>query len=50
MTNYKQRKSVINVGVDVGKYYLDICIYEINIHWQEHNNAEGIKRLLKRLS
>ena len=50
MTNYKQRKSVINVGVDVGKYYLDICIYEKNIHWQEHNNAEGIKRLLKRLS
>ena len=50
MTNNKQRKSVINVGVDVGKYYLDICIYEKNIHWQEHNNAEGIKRLLKRLS
>ncbi len=28
MTNPKKRKSVVNVGVDVGKWMLDVCIYE----------------------
>jgi transposase len=50
MTNNKQRKSVVNVGVDVGKYFLDICIYEKDLYWQEDNNPEEIRRLLKRLS
>jgi len=50
MTNKKKSKSVVNVGVDVGKYYLDICIWEKSIHWQEENTPEGIKRILKRLS
>lgn len=27
MTNPKKRKSVVNVGVDVGKWMLDVCIY-----------------------
>ena len=50
MTNLKKSKTRINVGVDVGKAYLDIYIHEKKIHWQEDNNEAGIKRLLKRLS
>lgn len=50
MTNQKKSKSVVNVGVDVGKAYLDVCIHEKALHWQEDNTAEGIKRILKRLS
>lgn len=50
MTNTKTRKTVVNVGVDVGKASLDICIYEKDLHWQEDNTAEGIRRILKRLS
>lgn len=50
MTNNKQSKSVVNVGVDIGKTSLDVYIYEKNIHWQESNSADGIKRILKRLS
>jgi transposase len=50
MTNHKKSKTIINVGVDVGKQFLDVCIYEKALHWQEENTAEGIKRLLKRLA
>ena len=50
MTNPKKRKSVVNVGVDVGKWLLDVCIYEKDIHWQDENTPEGIRRILKRLS
>ncbi len=50
MTNLKKRKSVVNIGVDVGKWLLDVCIYEKGIHWQDENTPEGIKRILKRLS
>ncbi len=50
MANLKKSKSVVNVGVDVGKASLDIYIYEKDIYWQEDNTVEGIKRLLKRLS
>jgi len=50
MTNHKQSKSVVNVGVDVGKFELDVCIYEKQIHWRDENSAAGIKRILKRLS
>ncbi|MFV2057933.1 MAG: transposase [Thiohalomonadales bacterium] len=50
MTNIKKSKSIINVGVDVGKQYLYVCIHEKALHWQEENNAQGIRRLLKRLS
>lgn len=50
MTNLKKRKSAVNVGVDVGKWMLDVCIYEKDIHWQDENTPEGIKRILKRLS
>ena len=50
MTNPIKRKSVVNVGVDVGKWLLDVCIYEKGIHWQDENTPEGITRILKRLS
>ncbi len=50
MTNLKKSKSVVNVGVDVGKASLDVFIYEKQLHWQEDNSVEGIKRILKRLA
>jgi len=50
MTNQKKSKTVINVGVDIGKHFLDVCIHEKSLHWQEDNSPEGIKRLLKRLA
>ena len=50
MTNLKKRKFAVNVGVDVGKWVLDVCIYEKDIHWQDENTPDGIKRILKRLS
>jgi len=50
MTNLKKSKSVVNIGVDVGKSALDVYIYEKQLHWQEQNTAEGIKRILKRLA
>lgn len=50
MTNLNKRKSRVNVGVDVGKWMLDIHIYEKALHWQEENSPDGINRLLKRLA
>ncbi len=50
MTNQEMNKSVVNVGVDVGKAYLDIYILEASLRWQEKNISEGIKRILKRLA
>ena len=50
MTNTKQRKSEVNVGIDVGKTFLDVYIHEKAIYFQEDNTADGIKRILKRLS
>lgn len=50
MTNLKKSKSDINVGVDVGKFSLDVYLYEKAIHFVEDNTSEGIKRILKRLS
>ena len=50
MTNHKTSKNSINVGVDVGKLFLDVCIHEKGLHWQVDNTAAGIKTLLKRLS
>jgi transposase len=50
MTNLKKSKTIVNVGVDVGKWYLDVCIHEKDIYWQDENTPEGIKRILKRLA
>lgn len=50
MTNLKKSKTRINVGVDVGKAFLDIYIHEKEMHWQEENSEAGVKRIFKRLS
>ncbi|MCB1757776.1 MAG: IS110 family transposase [Gammaproteobacteria bacterium] len=50
MTNLKKSKTPVNVGVDVGKQFLDIHIHEKNCYWQEQNTPAGIKRILKRLT
>ncbi len=39
-----------NIGIDVGKDQLDIYILELELHWQEENNPEGIKRLDSKLN
>lgn len=50
MANLKTSKTSVNVGVDVGKFSLDIFIHEKGIHLKEENTSQGIKKLLKRLS
>jgi len=50
MTNQTKRKTIVTVGVDVGKTCLDVVIHEKQLHWQETNTEAGIKRILKRLS
>ena len=44
-----KRSSEINVGVDVGKWQLDVHIHERGLHLSVANNAEGVKRLVGRL-
>jgi len=50
MTNTKMSKTIINVGIDVGKFKLDVFIHEKAIYFQVNNNPEGIKQVLRRLS
>ena len=50
MTNLKKSKTIVNVGVDVGKQFLDVWIYEKSLHFQEENSTSGIMRILKRLA
>ena len=50
MTNRKKSTSIINVGVEVGKQFLDVCIHEKALHWQEENTPEGISSLLRRMA
>lgn len=50
MTISKKSKASINVGVDVGKDTLDICIHERQLHWQEPNTPGGVRALLHRLA
>lgn len=50
MTNQKKSKAGINVGVDVGKNLLDVCIHEKQLYWQDENSDQGIRRILKRLA
>ena len=35
-----------HIGVDVGKSFLDVSIFELDLHWQQHNTPEGIKQLI----
>ena len=50
MTNLKKSKTRINVGVDVGKDFLDIYIHEKDLHWQEENTESGVNRMEDKLS
>lgn len=50
MTISRKSRSSVNVGVDVGKEVLDICIHEKGLHWQERNTPEGVRNLLNRLA
>jgi transposase len=45
----RKQKSSVNVGVDVGKSQLDICIHERDIYFSVENTASGIKKALGRL-
>jgi len=49
MTNLKKSKTNVNVGIDVGKWFLDVCLYEKDLHWQVENNPDGVRKLLGRL-
>ena len=49
-TKAHMRNKERHVGIDVGKTYLDIFIYELDTHWQAENNTAGIKQLLARLN
>lgn len=39
-----------NVGIDIGKCMLDVCIFEPDVYAQYPNTPEGIRELLKKLS
>lgn len=46
----KPRESSINVGIDVGKHQLDVCIHERTVSFTVHNDAKGIESLIARLA
>ncbi|WP_369825635.1 transposase [Cellvibrio sp. PSBB006] len=43
-------RSERNVGIDIGKSMLDVCIFELDIYLQYPNTPGGIRELLKKLS
>ena len=43
-------RSERNVGIDIGKSMLDVCIFEPDVYLQYPNTPEGIRELLKKLS
>ena len=45
----KPREISVNVGIDVGKHQLDVCIHERDIQFQVTNDAKGIRTLIGRL-
>jgi len=49
MTNPKKSKTMVNVGVDIGKWSLDVCLYEKDLYWQVENTPVGVRKLLGRL-
>jgi transposase len=50
MTNLKKSKTIVNVGIDVGKSFLDVHIHEKQLHWQDENSPAGVGRILRRLA
>lgn len=49
MTTMKNKSLGINVGIDVGKAQLDICVYERDVYFTVENSPEGIRKALGRL-
>jgi len=49
-TNARIGNTERHVGIDVGKSVLDVCIYELDKHWQVANTPTGIKGLLNQLN
>jgi len=49
MTTSRKRVSGIHVGVDVGKFTLDIHIHERDLYWQVEKTSEGIRSALNRI-
>lgn len=45
----KSRELSVNVGIDVGKHQLDVCIHEHDINFTVTNDAKGIRSLISRL-
>lgn len=45
----KKTDNAVNVGIDVGKNQLDVCIHERNIHFTVPNNQTGIHDGLSRI-
>lgn len=45
----KKHKNSVNVGVDVGKAQLDICIHERDLYFSVENTPAGVKKALGRL-
>jgi transposase len=43
-------RSERNVGIDIGKSMLDVCIFEPDVYLQYPNTPQGIRELLKKLS
>lgn len=50
MTNRKNAEAGVNVGVDIGKDFLDFYIHERDVHWRSDNTPDGIKYSLNRLA
>lgn len=40
------RSSQRNIGVDVSKPLLDVHIHELDLYWQQPNNADGIRQFI----
>ncbi len=49
MATMKMSDTGVNIGVDVGKHFLDFHIHERDLHWQEQNSPEGIRSALNRI-
>ena len=49
MTN-KTENMGVNVGIDVGKFQLDIVIWERDRHFTVENNESGVREALKKLA
>lgn len=48
MTN--PREPSVNVGIDVGKHQLDVCIHECELSFTVTNDQKGIRTLISRLT